>query len=56
MAASIAGTDTVLTRPAPIPVREWLADRNQIQTNERGMRGWALRLLHDASGGTLAAA
>ena len=39
-----------------IPVREWLADRNQIQTNERGMRGWALRLLHDASGGTLAAA
>jgi asparagine synthase (glutamine-hydrolysing) len=39
-----------------IPVREWLADKNQIETNERGMRGWALRLLHDASGGTLAAA
>jgi asparagine synthase (glutamine-hydrolysing) len=39
-----------------IPVREWLADKNQIKTNERGMRGWALRLLRDASGGTLAAA
>jgi len=55
---SVSLPDAVLHRRKTgfsIPVREWLADKNQIQTNERGMRGWALRLLRDASGETLAA-
>ncbi len=38
------------------PLRKWLVESNEIHTNERGLRGWALCLMRSATNEALAAA